>query len=132
MLRSLRFCGLLSLALSGCIGYTTDSQGHLNSVGVPGAPQSMWQSNASAPAIKPTDLGMTPEQAANVGGPVLVVPTVDGTHWQYRFYNKGDNHCEEDLKKELAERASLGAGGPSPYCSENPTAPPNPGTRILF
>jgi hypothetical protein len=110
--------------LSGCFEWSEDYQGHLQSVGVPGMP--IWRSDQTPRPMNLTDFGYTPEEAAKVGGPVLVMPPgPDFKGTRYRFYPKNQNRCEQDLKKILADRASNGAGGPAPYCAENPPPPPS-------
>src|ERR1700733_12865643 len=88
-------------ALAGCFEWTQDSQGNLQSVGLPGVP--VWQSSAPPPPVSPSTLGYTQEEAAKMSGPVLVMPTTAGPY-RYRFYQTGQNHCVEDLEKLLAER----------------------------
>ena len=121
-MRPLTFAALLLCLclLAGCFEWTQDSQGNLQSVGLPGVP--VWQSSAPPPSL-PTQLGFTPDEAAKMSGPVLVMPSGSGMY-RYRFYQNGQNHCAEDLQKMLALRASTSATDPAPYCSDNPTPPP--------
>jgi hypothetical protein len=120
---------LISLcALAGCFEWSQDSQGNLQSVGLPGMP--VWQSKtANAPLT--TQLGMTPEESAKMSGPVLVMPTAAGPY-RYRFYQAGNNQCAQDLQKIMAQRASTPSNDPAPYCTENPTAPPSQGKFFMF
>ncbi len=125
---------IYALLLSGCFAWTEDSRGNLTSVGLPGVP--LWQSApnaANAQPIRPSDLGFTQEETASIGGPVLVMPPVPpATAWRYRYYQSGQNHCQADLDKLMAQRAASGATGPAPYCTENPTAPPSRGSAFVF
>jgi hypothetical protein len=125
---------LLDCFLGGCIEWTEGPQGQLTSIGVPGAAQPVWQSQANPPPIiTPTDLGMSPEEAAKVSGPVLVLPpTATVKSWQYRYYSTGHNHCQDDLQKLLAARASNGESGDAPYCTDSPTAPPSKASLVIF
>jgi len=115
--------------LAGCFEWTQDSQGNLQSVGLPGVP--VWQSSkAQAPLT--TQLGMTPDEAAKMSGPVLVMPSTSGAY-RYRFYESGQNQCAEDVQKLMAARVSNPTNDPAPYCSENPTAPrPQGGNFVVF
>jgi hypothetical protein len=115
--RGMLFCLCL---LAGCFMWTQDSQGHLQSVGLPGVP--VWQSSAPPPPISPTQLGFTPDEAAQMSGPVLVIPAASGAY-HYRFYQSGQNHCAEDVQKLMASRAAYPTSDPAPYCSDKPTAP---------
>ncbi|GEM_PF-1196672 len=123
-----------ALSLGGCFSWTEDSQGNLTSVGLPGVP--IWQSSpyaASAQPVRPTDLGFTQDEAAKLGGPVLVTPPAPpATAWRYRYYPAGQNQCQADLDKLMAQRAAMGATGPAPYCTDNPTAPPAKGSAFVF
>jgi hypothetical protein len=108
--------------LPGCLEWSQDSQGNLQSVGLPGVP--VWQSSAPPPPVSPSTLGYTQEEAAKMSGPVLVMPTTAGPY-RYRFYQTGENHCAEDLAKLLTERANnTYVNGPAPYCTNQPTMPP--------
>ena len=116
--------GLLLLfgtgTLAGCVTWTQDSQGHVRSVGLPGVP--LWQSTAPAAPVTPSQMGFTPDEAAQMSGPVLVIPSASGTY-HYRFYQSGQNHCTEDLQKLMASRAAYPSNDPAPYCSDKPTEP---------
>jgi hypothetical protein len=113
---------LLSLLclFAGCVQWTQDSQGHLQSVGLPGVP--VWQSSAPPPPVSPTQLGFTPDEAAQMSGPVLVIPSASGAY-HYRFYQGGQNHCAADVQKLMAARAVNPTNDPAPYCSDKLTAP---------
>jgi hypothetical protein len=109
-------------AAVGCFQWTEDSQGNLQSVGVPGVP--LWQSKATPAPMTPADLGIPPDEAAKMSGLVLVEPPDNSSHaWRYRYYETGQNNCQADLQKMLEERAQLGIGGTEPYCTEHPTQP---------
>lgn len=127
------FCGL---AQTGCFQWTEDPQGHMASVGVPGAAQPIWQSQSykdSPGYLTPTAMGMSAEDAAKVSGPVMVIPaTPPATVYRYQYYYTGHNRCQEDVQKALAERSASGATGPEPYCTETPTGPPSGGTGTFF
>jgi hypothetical protein len=117
-------------ALAGCFDYTEDPQGNLQSVGVPGVP--LWQSKKPPAPITPTELGMTPEEASKMSGPVLVMPPDQSSKaTRYRFYQTGQNNCQQDLAKALADRPSSATGDP-PYCTETPTAPAAKGSAFIF
>jgi hypothetical protein len=78
-------------------------------------------------------LGISPEEAAKVSGPVLVLPpSATVKSWQYRYYQTGQNHCQDDLQKLLAARARNGESGDAPYCTDSPTAPPSKGGLVIF
>ncbi|HKF29583.1 MAG TPA: hypothetical protein VKB29_10140, partial [Candidatus Binataceae bacterium] len=50
------------------------------------AAQPVWHSQTNPTPITTADLGMSPEEAANVSGPVLVLPpTATVKSWQYRY-----------------------------------------------
>ena len=118
-------------ALAGCWETTEDSQGNLQSVGLPGAP--LWKSGKPPAPPTPEQAGFTPEEASKMSGPVLVLPpdqTSKAT--RYRFYQTGNNNCQQDLAKLLAQRAATNATGDAPYCTETPTAPPSKGTASVF
>ena len=114
--------------LGGCFEWTEDSQGNLQSVGLPGVP--VWQSS-KAQAPLSTQLGMSPEESAKISGPVLVMPTAAGPS-RYRFYETGNNQCEQDLQRLMAQRAATPSSDPVPYCTTNPTAPPQQGSIFAF
>jgi len=94
----------------------------------------VWKANESATPLNPTEFGFTPEEASKLGGLVLVEPpTPPSKNWRYRYYQNGQNHCEEDLKKILADRAQHNVTGPEPYCTDKPTSPPTVrGNAFLF
>jgi hypothetical protein len=118
-------------ALAGCFQWTEDQHGNLQSVGVPGLP--IWQSKKPPAPMTPSEMGFTSEEASKVSGPVLVEPPVPPVKvTRYRYYQTGQNNCQEDLKKMLAGRAASDATGPAPYCTETPTAPPSKGTAFVF
>ena len=115
--RALLLCLCL---LAGCFTWTQDSQGNLRSVGLPGVP--VWQSSAPPPLISPTQMGFTPDEAAQMSGPVLVIPSASGAY-HYRFYQTGQNHCAADVQKLMASRDATPTNDPAPYCSDKPTEP---------
>lgn len=118
-------------ALAGCFSWTEDQQGNLQSVGVPGVP--IWKSKTPPAPLKLTDMGMTPEEAAKVSGPVLVLPPDQSIKTtRYRYYQTGQNNCQRDLAKLLADRAASNATGDPPYCTETPTAPVSKGDAFVF
>lgn len=118
-------------ALAGCFQWTEDSKGNLQSVGVPGVP--LWQSKKPPAPLSLSEMGFTPEEVSKVSGPVLVLPPVPPVKvTRYRYYQTGQNHCQEDLKKMLADRAESAAAGPAPFCTESPSAPPSKGTAFVF
>ncbi len=118
-------------ALAGCFQWTEDQQGNLQSVGVPGMP--LWKSKTPPAPIKLTDMGLTPEEASKVSGPVLVLPPDQSARaTRYRYYPTGHNNCQQDLAKLLADRAASNATGDAPYCTETPTPPPSKGTAFVF
>ncbi|MBF6558789.1 MAG: hypothetical protein IVW56_00765 [Candidatus Binataceae bacterium] len=82
--------------------------------------------------MNPTDLGFTPEEASKLGGEVLVMPTANSKGLRYRYYQIGQNHCEDDLKKMLADRAQQNMTDPAPYCTDNPTRPTMTGNALVF
>ncbi len=100
-------------------------------MGLPGLP--VWQSSKPAAPLSSTDLGFTPEQAAKFGGPVLVIPAAPPSRaYQYRYYEAGQNHCQDDLEKLLDLRAREQAIGPAPYCTDKPAAPENHGSGMIL
>jgi len=117
--------------LAGCFSWTEDQNGNLQSVGLPGVP--IWKSKTPPAPLSPADMGMSPEVAAKVGGPVLVMPP-DATSklTRYRYYQASNNHCQDDLQKLLAQREASSAVGDPPYCTETPTAPPAKGNAFVF
>ena len=117
-------------ALAGCFSWTEDQQGNLQSVGLPGVP--IWKSKTPPAPISLTDMGMTPEEASKVSGPVLVLPPDQSIKTtRYRYYQTDHNNCQQDLAKLLAVRASDATGDP-PYCTETPTAPVSKGSAFVF
>jgi hypothetical protein len=116
-------------ALAGCFSWTEDQEGNLKSVGLPGLP--VWQAKKPGPPQGLTDMALTPDQAAKVSGPVLVVPPDQTSHLtRYRYYETGQNNCQQDLAKLQAENG--GAGGQAPYCTETPAAPASKGAAFVF
>ena len=117
-------------ALAGCFSWTEDQQGNLQSVGLPGVP--LWKSKTPPKPISLTDMGMTPEEASKVSGPVLVLPPDQlSKTTRYRYYQTDHNNCQQDLAKLLAVRATDATGDP-PYCTETPTAPVSKGNALIF
>lgn len=118
-------------ALAGCLQWTEDQHGNLQSVGVPGVP--LWKSSAPPAPIKLTDMGMTPEEASRVSGPVLVLPPDQSLKvYRYKYYPTGHNDCQKDLARLMADRASSNANGDPPYCTDSPTAPASKGNAFVF
>ena len=109
--------------LAGCVEWTRDPAGNIKSVGVPGVP--LWESKTPPSPMTPTAMGMTPEEAAKMGGPVLVMPPdpPKSPTYRYRFYQATQNHCDDDLKAFMYARTQTGATGPAPYCTTEPPAP---------
>jgi hypothetical protein len=104
-------------ALAGCFEWKEDSQGNLQSVGLPGLP--VWKSKARPAPPSPADMGMAPEEAAKVSGPILVLPPDQSSKLtRYRYYQTGQNNCQQDLAKILADRAASNATGDAPYCTQ--------------
>lgn len=100
-------------------------------MGVPGLP--IWQSSKPAAPLNPTEMGFTPEQAAQFGGPVLVIPPVAPSRaTQYRYYQAGQNHCQDDLAKLLEARGQQAGAEGSPYCTDKPAAPENHGSGFIL
>jgi hypothetical protein len=132
----LRFAVLVVLAicccaLAGCFEWTEDQNGNLKSVGLPGVP--VWQAKKPSPPQGLTDMGLTPDQASKVSGPVLVVPPDQSNQLtRYRYYETGQNNCQQDLAKLQAEKGVSNSGGQAPYCTETPAAPPSKGTAFVF
>ena len=101
--------------LTGCVEWSEDYIGSLQSVGVPGVP--IWQSKNPPPQTNQNGSVVTPEEAERMkSGPVLVMPSADGKY-AYRSYEPGQNHCQDDLKQMLADRAGTAAIGPAPHCA---------------
>jgi hypothetical protein len=128
---------MLLIAIStfaGCVEWTRDPGGNIRSVGVPGVP--LWESKAPPAPMTPAALGMSPEEAAKMSGLVLVMPPdpPKSPDFRYRYYQTGQNHCEEDLKAFLYTRTQTGATGPAPYCTNTPPAPvaSQKGSFLLF
>jgi hypothetical protein len=118
-------------ALAGCFEWTEDSNGQLKSVGLPGVP--VWTAKKPPPPQGLTDMGLTPDQASKVSGPVLVVPPDQSSQLtRYHYYETGQNNCQQDLAKLQAEKGSSNSGGQVPYCTETPAAPPSKGTAFVF
>ena len=116
-------------ALAGCFEWTEDSNGQLKSVGLPGIP--VWQAKKPPAPNGLTDMGLTPDQASKVSGPVLVVPPDSSNQLtRYHYYETGQNNCQQDLAK--LQTGNGGAGGQAPYCTETPAAPPSKGTAFVF
>ncbi|MGC2442572.1 hypothetical protein [Candidatus Binatus sp.] len=116
-------------ALAGCFEWTEDSNGQLKSVGLPGIP--VWQAKKPSAPNGLTDMGLTPDQASKVSGPVLVVPPDSSNQLtRYHYYETGQNNCQQDLAK--LQTGNGGAGGQAPYCTETPAAPPSKGTAFVF
>ncbi|MGC1191613.1 MAG: hypothetical protein WA861_13535 [Candidatus Binatus sp.] len=116
-------------ALAGCFEWTEDSNGQLKSVGLPGIP--VWQAKKPSAPNGLTDMGLTPDQASKVSGPVLVVPPDSSNQLtRYHYYETGQNNCQQDLAK--LQTGNGGAGGQAPYCTETPAAPPSKGSAFVF
>ncbi len=93
----------------------------------------IWQSKAPEPPLTTGALGLSPEEAAKLSKTVMVEPAIPPARaTRYRFYAKGQNHCQDDLKKLLADRAQRNETGPQPYCTDNPTAPPTKGSALIL
>ena len=108
--------------LAGCFEWSQDQNGNLRSVGLPWVP--IWKSKAPPAQLSPADMGMTPEEAAKVGGPILVLPPDQTSKLtRYRYYQTANNSCQQDLAKLLADRAASNETGDPPYCTETPTGP---------
>jgi hypothetical protein len=117
-------------ALAGCFEWTEDQSGNLKSVGFPGLP--VWQAKKPSAPTGFTDMALTPDQAAKVSGPVLVVPPAQPNQTtRYRYYETGQNNCHQDLATLQAEKAT-DSGGQAPYCTETPPSPPSKGTAFVF
>jgi hypothetical protein len=118
-------------ALAGCLEWTEDRNGQLKSVGLPGVP--VWTAKKPPPPQGLTDMGLTPDQASKVSGPVLVVPPDQTSQvTRYHYYEAGQNNCQQDLAKLQAEKGGSNSGGQEPYCTETPAAPPSKGTAFVF
>ena len=132
MRRAVLVWGAICLCvLAGCFSWSEDQNGNLRSVGLPGIP--LWKSKAPPAQLTPADMGITPEQAAKIGGPVLVMPPDETSKLtRYRYYQTTANHCQDDLQKMLAQRASSNASGDAPYCTGTPTVPPGKGNAFVF
>ena len=77
----------------------------------------LWQSKNPPAQTNQHESVVTPEEAERMkSGPVLVMPSADGKY-AYRSYESGQNHCQDDLKQMLADRARAAAIGPAPYCA---------------
>lgn len=118
-------------ALAGCFEWTEDSNGQLKSVGLPGIP--VWTAKKPPPPQGLTDMGLTPDQASKVSGPVLVVPPDHSSQLtRYHYYETGQNNCQQDLAKLQAEKGGSSSGGQAPYCTETPAPPTSKGTAFVF
>jgi hypothetical protein len=108
--------------LAGCFEWTEDPHGNLQSVGLPGLP--VWKSKTPPAPLTPAEMGYTPEEASKISGPILVEPPdASVKNYRYRYYQTGQNNCQEDLRKMLAARAASNATGPLPYCTDTSSAP---------
>ncbi|MFZ2062400.1 MAG: hypothetical protein WAU82_15420 [Candidatus Binatus sp.] len=108
--------------LAGCFEWTEDPHGNLQSVGLPGLP--VWKSKTPPAPMTPAEMGYTPEEASKMGGPILVEPPNGSVKmYRYRYYQTGQNNCQQDLQKMLAERAASNATGAAPYCADSSGAP---------
>lgn len=107
--------------LAGCFEWTEDPHGNLQSVGLPGLP--VWKSKTPPTPMTPAEMGYTPEEASKISGPILVEPP-DGSVkiYRYRYYQTGQNNCQEDLQKMLAARAASNSTGLAPYCTDTSSA----------
>lgn len=107
--------------LAGCFEWTEDPHGNLQSVGLPGLP--VWKSKTPPTPMTPAEMGYTPEEASKISGPILVEPP-DGSVkiYRYRYYQTGQNNCQEDLQKMLAARAASNSTGLAPYCADTSSA----------
>jgi len=109
-------------ALAGCFEWTEDPHGNLQSVGLPGLP--VWTSKTPPAPMTPAEMGYTPEEASKMGGPILVEPPNGSVKmYRYRYYQTGQNNCQQDLQKMLAERAASSATGAAPYCADSSGSP---------
>ena len=118
-------------ALAACVEWTEDQNGQLKSVGLPGVP--VWQAKKPPPPQGLTDMALTPDQASKVSGPVLVVPPDQPNEpTRYHYYETGQNNCQQDLAKLLAEKGGSTSSGQAPYCTETPAAPTSKGTAFVF
>jgi len=115
-------------ALAGCFEWSEDPHGNLQSVGVPGVP--IWKSSKQPAPLTPTEAGFSPDEASKLSGSVLVEPPSSSVKvYRYKYYQTGNNNCQEDLKQMLADRAASNETGLAPYCTDNasstpPTVPP--------
>jgi hypothetical protein len=117
-------------ALAGCFEWSEDQSGNLKSVGFPGIP--VWQAKKPSPPEGFTDMALTPDQASKVSGPVLVLPPDQSNQLtRYRYYQTGQNTCQQDLANLRAENGG-NSSGPPPYCTETPAPPPAKGTAFVF
>ena len=109
-------------ALAGCFEWSEDPHGNLQSVGVPGVP--IWKSSKQPAPLTPTEAGFSPDEASKLSGSVLVEPPSSSVKvYRYKYYQTGNNNCQEDLKRMLADRAS-DETGPEPYCTDNASSTP--------
>jgi len=110
-------------ALAGCFEWTEDPHGNLQSVGVPGVP--IWKSKTPPAPLTPTEAGFSPEEASKMSGSVLVEPPSSSVKvYRYKYYQTGNNNCQEDLKRMLADRSASNETGPEPYCTDNASSTP--------
>lgn len=118
--------------LAGCFEWSEDQNGNLQSVGLPGIP--VWQAKvADSSSMSPApDIEISQTGTGDLGGPVLVIPPDGlGKVARYRYYEASDNHCEDDLKKMLAEKG-FGASGSQPYCSDAASVMPEKSASAAF
>jgi hypothetical protein len=81
-----------------------------------------WTS-ATTPPANPHETVVTRDEAEKAkSGPSLIIPAANGTY-TFRAYDAGQNHCADDLKTMLDERARAGATGPAPYCANMQVGP---------
>jgi hypothetical protein len=89
-----RACLVTSLCvLAGCFQWTEDSQGKLQSAGLPGIP--LWQSKAPPAPINPTEFGFTREEASKMSGAVLVRPTTNSGMMRYKYCLKQEGKLDQ-------------------------------------
>src|ERR1017187_3635299 len=116
-------------ALAGCFQWTEDQQGNLQSVGLPGVP--IWKSKTPPAPLTPSEVGFTPAEASKVSEPVLVEPPDQSVKvYRYRYYQTGQNRCQEDLDKLLAERGRAVQRARRRTARKLPPRPPRRATRL--